>query len=302
MSRPLFDLSALQPDEITHVKNLLVNLLTNLKARRALGGTGGLVTDEEAVYSGLTHPERGDVVVIVYRGKKSPQVFLGNRREEDSPLAVMDKAIGRKYPGRRPLVGRFDDLKEDEAHLFLITIQDREMLHGAGEERIDLFSVHFGLAEVKPMVHRAGDELRNRRLEECSIADRWEIFNRQWEADGRLSAIEKDLFGFQFTYARYKQPSKEEILMFTPSKWKPHLGQLVRDMYPYNVRKTLREDFPKEHAEKLKQTHASLQGLAAVIRERCLETHPEGYLKFLQLLAESIGSIEKNDPELTGFT
>lgn len=302
MSRPLFDLTALQPDEIDHIKHLLVNLLTNLKSRRALGGSGGLVTDEEVVYSALTHPERGDVVVIVLRGKKLPQIFLGNRREEDAPLAVMDKAIGRKYPGRRPLAGRFDDLKDDEVHLFLITIQDREMLHNAGDERVDLFSVHFGLADVKPMVTRPGDELKNRRLEECSLADRWEIFNRQWEADSRLPAIEKDLFGFQFTYARYKQPAKEEILMFTPSKWKPHLGQLVRDMYPYNVRKTLRESFPKEHAEKLKQTHASLQGLATVIKERCLDTHPEGYLNFLKMLAETISSIEKNDPELSGFT
>ncbi|MBI3394783.1 MAG: hypothetical protein HY042_03000 [Spirochaetia bacterium] len=303
MERRLKDPGALTPEEQEYVKNSLAGLISTLKAKKLVHATGtSLISDEDIVLNSLLHPERGDVVVSLLRGHKRPELFISNRREEGSPFAVMTRKECDRHPGRRMINGSIESLKDEMRGLFLTTVQDRDLLeHSTEDKRIDIFSVHFGMGEAKETVLSADEILRRKKLEECTIDDKWNIYMKQWDADYRIPLIEKELFTFKVSYAKYKQAPKEEVFHLTPEKAKQLMAQFIRDMYPYGVRTTLRQNYPVEHKAKLQEVYESAQRFSLVLKKRMGTDNAALYNAFLEQMCNMLDSIQVKDPELSGF-
>lgn len=297
------DLTALQPEETEKVRNMLAGLINTLRSRQSIGGSGrGLIQDEEYVLNSLQHPERGDVMVSIVRDKYQLHVFLANRRDPKNPLVIMDAVTARDNPARRPL-DNTKSIQDGEYALFLNTFQDRELL--SHMDRVDIYSVHFGLnrntIEMKAPP-APGENLATKPLENCTREDKWKIYKKNADFDNRVASIEKELFGFPLLYARHKQPAREETIILTPNKTKEAVGQLIRDIYPYGVRVSLRRDYPKEHKQKLEEVRRVLGDLAGSVGGKRSAGNPEEYSAFLDEAVEYLNEIVRNDPEFSNFS
>ncbi len=295
------DLTALTPEEVENVRAMLQGLTNTLRSRQSIGGRG-LIQDEEYVLNSLLHPERGDVLVNVVRDKYAMHVFLANRRDAKNPFVIMDAPTSRQNPGRRPL-DNTRTIHEGEYAIFLSTIQDREVLHKS--DRVEIYSVHFGLnqtgAEKAAPPREQAVNLATKPLDQCTREDKWKIYKKKDDFDNRVPIIEKELFGFSLMYAKHKAPAREELIVIPPAKMKEVIGQLIRDVYPYGVRVTLRKHYPKEHAQKLEEVARDLQNLAAAIGGKRSAGNPEEYAAYLDEAIEFLSDILTNDPELTRF-
>ncbi|MCB1303254.1 MAG: hypothetical protein KDK37_03215, partial [Leptospiraceae bacterium] len=118
----------LDPANGRKVKDLLKSLLLNLETKKSTRRDTKLIPDEEMIHQALAHPERGDVEVILVDLGHEQQLFLGNRRDQENPFAVMRVSEMRDFPGRRLLDAEQSTQKADAVALFLITVQDRELL------------------------------------------------------------------------------------------------------------------------------------------------------------------------------
>ncbi|MCB1326410.1 MAG: hypothetical protein H7A21_12585 [Spirochaetales bacterium] len=293
------DLSALAPGELEQARSILSGLAEALQARKVLGSATGMIPDEEIVLNSIKHPERGDILVTVMRENKRLHLFVSNRRDPDNPFAIMDGKMLRDFPGRRPLNSHKTVLKEGEYALFLITIQDREMLRAHEKELVQVYSVHFGLAEEPRRAPRAEADVGNKPVSECTPQELWEVYRRAATGDSRVLEIERRFFGVPLTYSRYRGSKKEELLILSPDKYKEKIGQLIRDAYPYGVRVSLRRDYPAEHAEKLEEVHGYLRNLAEQYRQQIAEDAPDNLRSHVERVCEYIEDIVKNDPQLS---
>lgn len=293
------DLSSLSQEETEIVRTALSGLIETLKTRRRIGQSTGLVVEEEAVLGSLLHPERGDVTITLVKSRVK-EIFISNKRDAGNPFSLMDKTGERAFPGRRLVNNFWGELKDGQYALFLTTQQDHEMLASPKTNRIDIFSTHFNVRESMNQVVES--PLKNKPIADCSCDEKWQIYKLNYDMDLRRPIIEKELFAFTFDYAKYKLPRKTETIMFVPDKYRPNLGMLVRDMYPYGVRQMLRRDFPAEHKAKLEEVYGYLRSLAAVIIERQSKCESEPYQHFLQEILTIINNTLQQDPELTAFT
>lgn len=221
------------------VRARLLGLLENFEKKRATGRK--LISDEEAVYASLRNPRLGDVRITVFPGKAF-QVFVSNKRNPDSPFAVMEAEERRQYVERRPL----DDEAERDTlpALYLIDHSDRELLRDRKVERVEFFSAFLKLsgeteAPAGPVVQRPYEDL--------DLEERMEMLQKLTATDPMRERIARDLFEFTLTFARYKQPEKPHALRFPPGQVREYVGQLARDMYPQNLRYVFLRDFPGDH-------------------------------------------------------
>ncbi len=296
------DISALSPEEVALVRQTLQGLIHQMNSRKALGGTSGLIPDEDIVLQALQHPERGDVLIIVLhdpRGKLD--IFVSNRRDPDNPFAVMNREALRDYPGRRPLYHGHATLKDGEHALFLITMQDREQLHLNRDARVEVFSAHFKVHNETQFAPKEADDLKIKPLSQCSLDEKWQIYKKQWPMDERVSFIEKELMSVSLTYARYNGPEKTEVMVLPPVKYRERIGQMIRDAYPGGVRISLRRDYPKEHKERMAKVHTYLRELADGMKNKIAKENPDGLNKHYEEITEFVEDVIENDPDLTHF-
>jgi len=295
------DLSALSQEEVSQTRMTLSGLIDTLKSRKRIGvGAGGLIPDEDSVFSSLIHPERGDVLITIIRFKGGLEIFLSNRRDPTSPFVVMNKDRMKLFPGRRILNSSHPTLMENEYGLFLLSVQDQELLRDT-KNRIDIFSVHFNVHDPFDNPHQEHDDLRAKPLELCSNSEKWKIYKQNREMDSRVPLIERELFSFKVLFARYNQGQKEEFILLTPEKFKQNLGQWIRDMYPYGIRLSLRKDFPDEHKKKLADVHSNLKKLLDLINARVAPVNGPEYAAYLKELQTILTSTLSSDPELSNF-
>lgn len=111
-----------------------------------------------------------------------------------------------------------------------------------------------------------------------------------------------ELLSFPVTYAKYKQPSKAELLVLSPEKYRERIGQLIRDMYPGGIRTSLRRDFPAEHKERIGQIRSLLAGLAQTMAGKVFPQNPTDLNRHLDAVIDYLKDIVENDPELSHFT
>ncbi|MCB1320009.1 MAG: hypothetical protein KDK34_07140, partial [Leptospiraceae bacterium] len=142
------DISVLNPDQFQEVRNALLELVKTLNARKA-PGSSNMIPDEDIVLTSIQHPERGDVLITVIPDRTGLQIFVSNRRDPDNPFAIMSHRELRDFPGRRPLNHSVSTLKEGQRGLFLITVQDRELLRAHQLDAIQGYSSRFNVAEKR---------------------------------------------------------------------------------------------------------------------------------------------------------
>lgn len=289
----------LTPEKTAHVKSVLLGLMHTLKAKRGLGAEhSGLSTDEEIILQSLSHPERGDVKIMLANLDNRDQVFISNRRDPSSPFSVMDKDLIRLYPGRRSVDGvTKQTLIDGQFALFIITITDREYLR-MNESTIDqFFSVHLGIHDDMDQKSHTVNDYMLRSVDNWSMDEKLDSLNRLDWGDPKILAVEKELFGFSLAFAKYKQKSAEELVVLSPRKPVERISQLIRDIYPYNVRVVLRRDFPKEHAAKLEETREVLRNLITIITERSSNAKNPEYKSILSGFTVAIKEILEKDPD-----
>ncbi|MCB1174079.1 MAG: hypothetical protein KDK39_10955, partial [Leptospiraceae bacterium] len=257
--------------EIDHIKGILLNLVRSLEKKKAVGSHQGLITDETIVLTALRHPERGDVEISLFTDKEGLHVFVSNRRELDSPFAVMNLQQSHRHPERRPLDSG-NVLKENEYGLFLTSFQDRETLktRSAAGQLVRVFSTHFGIADPVEKQSNPMEALKGKALAECSLSDKLRIFIDNAPGDPRLDAIKNELFGFKIVAQKYKQKAVEETFFLLPQNFQNTIGQMIRDAYPYGVRKSLRTSFPKDHKQEQDKVHKQLSSLLTDVE---IKTH-----------------------------
>lgn len=292
-----FDLSHLKPEEIEKVRKVLLNLIAGIKARQVITAHGSaLLKDEEITLQSLLHPERGDVLVTIVRDHGMLHVFLSNRRDPGSPFSVMDYQTMRRFPARRP-VDSHHIVKDGETALFLCTQQDRDMLARESPDIISAYSSHFDVKEISEVKTQAApvDPISK------SIQEKWDSYRRHDPGDPAVAHIEKELFGYTITYAKYKASAREETVIIRPEKEKLFVGQLIRDIYPYNIRAMFRKDNHEQHLQKLGEVHSTLRKLREQVTNRKGESLPEPYMHYLTGLQEMISNVLEKDPQLNGF-
>jgi len=287
------------PEEVAQVRRVLLGLIATLRSRKPANGSGTLIPDEEYILESLTHPERGDVMVLLVREPKSSEIFLSNRRDAANPFAVMDKDGARRNPGRRPLNHDPSGIKEGEWGLFINSIQDREMLRLGTP--LEAYSSHFGLGDSIRPAQTVAPDLESRPVHALAENERWLLFKRGLEPTDAGNKIEKELFGFSVRYARYKAPVKEETVILNPRKLKQNVGQMIRDIYPYNVRVILRREFPAEHAQKLKDMENALKSLISEVRNKIGSVNDDEYRAALQETITFMDKVLETDPEFASF-
>ena len=299
MAREISDLNA---DELQQVQGALRALMSELNSRKSVGGSSGLIPDEEIVLQSLSHPERGDVLITIVRERNDKlQIFLSNRRDPDNPFSVMNQAMVRDFPGRRALNGR-THLKEGEFGLFLITVQDRDLLRTSKAESIEAFSAHFQLHSNPVIAPKQADDLKIKPLAQCTVDEKWQIFKKDWPGDDRKELIEQELLSFPLTFARYKQPQKSEMIALPPTKYRERIGQLIRDVYPGGIRGSLRRDYPDEHKQRMQQARSYLANLTQTIGGRILPQNPQDLNRHFDEVVDFLKDVIENDPELSRFS
>ena len=75
----------------------------------------------------------------------------------------------------------------------------------------------------------------------------------------------KNYFIFPLTYARYKAPEKDDVIKLTPKQFQANVSQLIRDIYPPNIQRSLRMDFPQDHKSKVEDVSEYLGRLLEAI-------------------------------------
>ena len=140
------DISSLSKQEIDSAKFLLQGLIKTLHKKRNMSGAPRpLLPDEEVIYTALTHPERGDVVVTLIRQISDQNlIFVTNRRDANCPFSVMEMSDIRMYPERRTIDGVAVEPKKGEVGLFLSSVQDQELVRTSKDNRVDIYSVPAG--------------------------------------------------------------------------------------------------------------------------------------------------------------
>ncbi len=291
------ELSRLSAAELEKVRNTLLGLIQSIKSRMVITSHGSnLLKDEDITLQSLLHPERGDVLVTILRDHGALHIFLSNRRDAGSPFCVMDYTTMRRYPARRPVDSHLI-VKEGDTALFLCTQQDRDMIERHSPDKISAYSIHFDVREVTGGAQK--EEARDPL--EKSIQEKWDAYRRHDAGDPAVSGIEKELFGFTLIYAKYRMPTREETIIIRPDKEKVFLGQLIRDIYPYNIRVILRKEDHTQHLQKLDDVHSALRKLKEQVSARINDTLPEPYKRYLETIRSLITDILEKDPQLGGF-
>jgi hypothetical protein len=288
------DLSRLTHDEVEAVTRALQGLVSSLKARMGIGaGNTGLVKDEEIVLQSLLHPERGDVLVSVVKDHHDLHLFVSNRRDSGSPFVVMNAREMRRHPARRP-VDTMHTPRDEQYGLFLSSQQDRDMIQRHEQDRADIYSIHFGIAEARVL-----PEIK--KPHEFGILEKMEFVKKAEHGDPTAQTYIKELFTFPVTFSKYKGSPREVPITLPPDKEMLYIGQMVRDIYPYNIRVILRKEDPQTHNSHIAEAQAALSKLRDKIQEKKSEAHPENYSAYLNRLTELIDNALKSDPELAKF-
>lgn len=273
--------TGLHPTVEQRVKEILLGLLKYFEKKRLSGRK--MISDEEIVYNSLKNPRLGDIKVIVFAGPPV-QVFLSNRRDPNSPFAVMDAAERRNYIERRPLDKAIDS--ELLPSLFLISFADREMLRNPDKERFEFYSSCLNLSgNAGPIVEEV--DLRSKPYDSLTPAERMEMLHSLSAVDPLREQIEKDLFDFTINYARYKQPDKQQVIRLRPGQVREYLGQFSRDMYPQNLRMVLMRDFPADHDRYCSYVKDRMSALARIVQSR-LEGASGKYVGYLEEVMRGI--------------
>lgn len=292
-------IDALNDAEREDVRRNLRGLVNTLKQKKAVGSVHGVLTDESIVLNALEHPERGDVEIIILQEGSELDLFISNRREEDSPFSLMGTKQLREHPGRRPIDNASLTLKDGEFGLFLLSIQDREQLRHKEASLLRIFSSHFGISETPSNVEKNQSDLRQKPLEQCSFEEKYQILVSHWPGDNRIQLIQSEFYEIGLTFARYKQKSQTEYFILNQITYKETIGQLIRDCYPYGIRVSLRRDYPKEHNALLDQVHATIRSMAEEVRSRARPEFPTQVRSHLIRVSEYLQDILDNDPELS---
>jgi hypothetical protein len=273
--------TGLHPAVEQRVKEILQGLLQSLERKRLSGRK--LISDEEIVYNSLKNPRLGDIKVIVMPGPPL-QVFVANRRDAASPFAVMDPDERRNYVERRPL----DEIKDGGGlpSLYLISVGDREMLKNPKLPRFEFYSSYLNLSGDS---HQSGEEvdLKSKPYESLTNEDRMAMLRTLSPVDPLREQIAKDLFDFVVSYARYKQPDKQQTIRIPPDQIREYLGQFSRDMYPQNLRMVLMRDFPADHDRYCAYVKDRMKALGRIVQSR-LDGASSEYAAYLREILRGI--------------
>jgi len=244
------------------VKALLRALVASFEKTQLSGRK--LLSDEEIVYKSLKNPRLGDVKVIVFAGPPV-QVFIANRRDANSPFAVMSNHERRNYIERRPLNDRIDDV--EFCGLFLISLADREMIQDVNQKRVEFYSTLLHLFG-EPVAAKTAPSIESKPYSELTPSEKIKLLTSLSEMDSRKDKIMKEMCEFIVSYARYKQAEKLQTIRIPPFKAKEYVGQFSRDMYPQNLRMVLMRDFPAEHNRNCAYVQEKLAILSALAKEK----------------------------------
>lgn len=293
----------LNPSTARKVKELLKSLLLNLETKKSSRRDTKLIPDEEMIHQALAHPERGDVEIILIDLGQAFQVFLGNRRDPENPFAVMQVSEMRDYPGRRLLDSEQNTQKPDATALFLITVQDRELLRTERKNKYVFYSMHLGITGASEGIGAApapDSGLRSavdtrKSVAEMTPREHWELYRNGDEFDRRVKEAREKLFTVSFSYPKYKQPSKEQIIKVEPETYRDNVRMLARDIYPPNVMAVLRRDFPKDHQQQKNTMIEYLKAFRDSLKNKVLDdVHPD-YRDFIQSVQSYIDTLIRDD-------
>ncbi|HBS07162.1 MAG TPA: hypothetical protein DEA96_19470 [Leptospiraceae bacterium] len=293
--------SELDPSSARTAKELLKNLLLNLETKKSTRRDAKLIPDEEMIHQALAHPERGDVEVILVDLGHSQQLFLGNRRDAENPFAVMPVSQMRDFPGRRLLDGEQNTQKADTVALFLITVQDRELLRTERKHKYVFYSMHLGITGDNTVARSAagptGSEgLRSavdsqKTVAEMTPKEQWELIKNGDDFDRRVKEAREKLFTIPFIYPKYRQGPREEIIRISPEHYQDNVRMLARDIYPPNVMAVLRRDYPKDHQAQKTVVIEKLQAFKEALKTKILDdVHPDyqDHIKSVQSYVEHL--------------
>lgn len=255
-------ITGLHPTVEQKVKENLRGLLEYFEKKRRSGRA--MISDEEIVYNSLKNPRLGDIKVIVFPGPPV-QIFLSNRRDPNSPFAVMDAAERRNFIERRPL----DEIDDSESLpcLYLISFSDREMMRNPDIPRVEFYSIYLNLSGEAPAQNEEVD-IRSKPYDSLDYSERMNLYRSISAVDPLRERIARDLFDFSIQFARYKQPEKQQTLRIPPEQVNEYLGQFSRDMYPKNLRMVLLRDFPADHEHYCKYVKDRMTALSGIVQSR----------------------------------
>ncbi len=255
-------ITGLHPTVEQKVKENLQGLLEYFEKKRRSGRA--MISDEEIIYNSLKNPRLGDIKVIVFPGPPV-QIFLSNRRDPNSPFAVMDAAERRNFIERRPL----DEIDDSESLpcLYLISYSDREMMRNSDIPRVEFYSIYLNLSGEAPAQKEEVD-IRSKPYDSLDYSERMNLYRSISAVDPLRERIARDLFDFSIQYARYKQPEKQQTLRIPPEQVNEYLGQFSRDMYPKNLRMVLLRDFPADHEHYCKYVKDRMTALSGIVQSR----------------------------------
>lgn len=244
----------------------------------------GLIPDEEMVLNSLAHPERGDVKIIVAEYMGDEFVYVGNKRDPDNPFAVMHVSEVRNHTGRRLLDPDSAGLDgtAGEYSLYLITVQDRDILRHS--EQTSFFSIDL---QLNGPIEKS-NAVKAKSFNDLDEWERWEYLLRSTESDPNRKSLEEEFYTYDIEYAKYRQSEKMETLHLPQRKAKERLGMLARDIYPNNIRLSLKRDFPAEHKEKKKYLLSVLQGFKEKLNQRKDPDAPESYTQYLNSVIREV--------------
>ena len=273
--------TGLHPSVEQRVKEILLGLLKYFEKKRLSGRK--MISDEEIVYNSLKNPRLGDIKVLVFPGPPV-QVFLSNRRDPNSPFAVMDAGERRNYIERRSL----DEVNDSESlpSLFLISFADREMIKNPNNVRSEFYSTYLNLSgNAEPIVEK--NDLRSKPYDSTTHDERMAMLHSLSPVDPLREQIAKDLFDFIISYARYKQADKQQTIRLPPGQVREYLGQFSRDMYPQNLRLVLLRDFPADHDRYCSYVKDRMSALARIVQSR-IDVATGEYARYLREVMRGI--------------
>jgi hypothetical protein len=293
------NVSEINAQEAEKIKAYLEGIKKNFAARRGIADKGLLMAEEETILNSITNPDRGDVKITLMRDRKDTVIFLNNQRDSENPFVVMSFEDQRQFSGRRALNPSLRTLKEGEFGLFISGSQDRELLANTGIQKFTFYSVQF-MDSAKPAIAAVAgtDYLKSKPLAECSIDEKFTIYKRSWDFDARMPALIAELFTIEMLYARYKSPVKKETLNIEPSKYKVMIHQLIKDVYPYNMKVLLRKDYPSEHETKMQEVMDILKTIIIKTEQKSSSAGQGEYGQHLIEVTAFVKDIMTNDPKL----
>jgi hypothetical protein len=293
------NVSELTAQETEKIKTYLEGIKESLSARKGMADKSSLLTEEEAVLNSIINPERGDIKITLMRDKKETVIFVNNQRDPENPFVVMNYADQKRFSGRRPLNTLFRNLKEGEHALYISSGQDKELLANTGITKIVFYLTQITETQKAQVAPTSGtDHLKTKPLAECTVDEKFIIYKRGWGFDTRMNQITAELFTLELLFARYNQPVKKELINIEPLKFKVSIHQMIRDVYPYNIRVLLRKEFPEDHEKKLQEVMDILKTLLIKIEEKSEFAGDGDYGIFLKEVSAFAKDIAVNDPKL----